>query len=126
VIGGALPATAVAGLRKRGCHVDVALDFAAAVRRMRRDRYDVVVTWPHVEGDADGLRFVRAFKQVAAAPPANTDARLLEQYARVPFLILPLDGTTEFALFASAKRWFLGDTNEVPLHRAILDACAFD
>lgn len=96
---------------------------AHSLIRLGEARWDAVVVAPAITDDADGVRFVHAFKSHATAiGGSSTLADLQAQYARVPFLLQPLKGDTQFALFVSAAKWFLGTTDEVPFGEAILQA----
>ena len=87
---------------------------------MDEARWDVVVTAPDVREETDGLRFVRAFKCSASIVGSGKLTALRARYSRTPFLVRPLEGDTQFAVFESASRWFLGNTWAVPLGEAVL------
>ncbi len=120
LIGARLPEKDRAELRRRGCSLEVVPTFEAALERMEHEQYEVVVTAARVSGDADGLRFVRGFKHAASRDFEGAEAMLMTAYARVPFLVLPLEGTTEYALFQTLRRWYLGNAESTPLFEAIL------
>lgn len=89
--------------------------------RMGEAKWDVVVVSPSIAEETDGLRFVRAFKCSTGLVGASEHLReLREQYRRTPFLVQPVEGDSQFAVFRSATRWFLGNTTAVPLSEAIL------
>ena len=95
---------------------------AGALEAMEEHPWRLVVVSPRVRETTDGLRFVHAFK---AARPLDGVAyqALRRRYAAVPFLIQPLPGDTEFAVFYSATEWCLGDTDTTPLVSTIRLLC---
>jgi hypothetical protein len=98
---------------------------AQGLARLGEARWDVVVVSPSFVDETDGLRFVRAFKGSTALIGASEQLRQLrERYQRTPFVVQPLAGDTQFAVFNSATRWFLGSTAAVPLAEAILRCAA--
>ena len=42
------------------------------------------------------------------------------RFAHVPFVILPLPGSLEYAVYGDQGDWFLGSADELPLARAML------
>lgn len=119
VIGGPLRSVDRSELQRHGCRVDVVHTLVDAVEAMNRERYRVVVTSAHVSGEADGLRFVRGLKH--AKPTLEAEhGRLVRLYAGVPFLVLPLEGKGEYAVFRTQESWYLGHTSEVPVAQAVL------
>jgi hypothetical protein len=119
VIGGPLRWVDRSELVRHGCRVDVVHTLEAAVEAMDRERYRVVVTSAHVSGEADGLRFVRGLKHAKSTAEVER-ARLVRLYAGVPFLVLPLEGNGEYAVFRTLESWYLGQTREVPIAQAVL------
>jgi hypothetical protein len=91
------------------------------LQRMAEAYWDVIVVSPGLREEADGLRFVRAFKvasKLIGEPPELLELR--GRYLRTPFLVQPLPGDTEFAVFQSASRWFLANTWAISLASAVL------
>jgi hypothetical protein len=120
VIGRDLPRSDRAFIEKSGV-VECVPGLQQGLSRMAEARWDVVVVAPGLREETDGLRFVRAFKvseSIAGASPQLLELRT--RYRRTPFLVQPLDGDSQFAIFESATRWFLGNTWAVPLREAIL------
>jgi hypothetical protein len=80
----------------------------------------VVVVAPGLRQETDGLRFVRAFKCSESIAASAQLLALRERYVRTLFVVRPLEGDSQFAVFESASRWFLGNTWAVPLGEAVL------
>lgn len=123
VIGRNLPARDRAVIQQRGI-IECVPALEAGLARMAEARWDVVVVAPDIRAETDGLRFVRAFKCSASIAGASQPLlELRDRYAKTPFLVRPLEGDSQFAIFESASRWFLGNTWAVPLGEAVL-SCA--
>lgn len=107
-------------LERRGKIVPAAsLDEGLA--HMRDARWDAVIVAPGLREESDGLRFVRAMKLPVRADDLSLRViALRDRYERVPFIVAPLPDDFEFALFRSAKSWFLGDSRTTPLSYAVL------
>jgi hypothetical protein len=116
VVGGPLPAEVHRGLPPR-LAVEQVSSFGAALERMDSHRYKLVIVSPRVREETDGVGFVRAFKAKVAID--GVASRIRSAYTRVPFLILPLEGDTEFAVFRTSSAWFLCSTARIPLLDAI-------
>ena len=112
LVGGPLPADVQRGLPPR-LAVEQVSTLGDALERMDAQRYKLVVVSARVREETDGVRFVRAFKAKVAID--GVAKHLRAAYARVPFLILPLEGDTEFAVFRTSSEWFLFNTDHVPL-----------
>lgn len=125
-IGGSLPLRTQQALLLRGCEVTVAVDLVEGLRMMGGGRFDVVVVRPTVQVEGDGVRFVRSFKSGHRSSFQAPAVFVAKQYEKVAFLILPVDGTSEYAVFKNPKIWFLADAIEVPIERAILNAGGID
>ena len=121
-IGGPLPSATETMLLSHGCGIETVGTLADGLREMTKRRYDVVVVRPTHQVDGDGVRFVRSIKSGGPSKSQTPVAFVASAYRQVPFLILPMTGTTEYALFKNSKIWFLADTDEVPIARAILHA----
>ena len=117
VVGRDLPRGDRARIEKTGV-IERVETLQRGLQRMSDARWDVIVVAPELRDETDGLRFVRAFKVSQAIVGASDQlAALRERYRRTPFLVQPLVGDTQFAIFESASRWFLGNTWAVPLAR---------
>lgn len=112
LVGGPLPAEVQRGLPLRLALEQVST-LGDALERMNAQRYKLVVVSARVREETDGVRFVRAFKAKVAIEGVAKHIRIA--YAKVPFLILPLEDDTEFAVFRTSSEWFLFNTDHVPL-----------
>lgn len=121
-IGGPLDPGTHSELVMRGCVVDVVTDLGAGLGQLHAARFDVVTVRPTIEVQGDGVRFVRGLKSLTKVFDEGRVGYSAGPYDAVPFIILPLEGSREFAMFRDPQRWYLGDTLEVPLFRAILAA----
>jgi hypothetical protein len=120
LIGRDLPRRDRAFIEKTGI-VERAATLEAGLTRMDEARWDVVVTAPDIRDETDGLRFVRAFKCSESIVGGSAKlVALRARYSHTLFLVRPLEGDTQFAVFESASRWFLGNTWAVPLGEAVL------
>ncbi|MDP1827598.1 MAG: hypothetical protein Q8L48_30280 [Archangium sp.] len=120
VIGRDLPVHDRKFLEKTGL-VECVATLESGLARMAEARWDVVVVAPDLREETDGLRFVRAFKCSPSIFGASAPLLALrDQYGRTPFVVRPLEGDSQFAVFESASRWFLGNTWAVPLGEAVL------
>jgi hypothetical protein len=120
VIGGALPARDEHELRRRGCRIHPVGDLASGLDAMSSMRWDAVAVSAGVQSETDGLRFVRSFKCRDPAELPAAVGGLAVRYLKVPFIVLPLPGTTEFAVFRSGFDWRLGDAAANPIASIIL------
>ena len=116
-VGGRLPAEVHRGLPPL-LAVEHVWSLGDALERMDAHRYKLIVVSARVREDTDGVRFVRAFKAKAAIEGVAKHMRAA--YAKVPFLILPLEGDTEFAVFRTSSEWFLFDSDHVSLLDAMM------
>lgn len=122
VIGRGLAAGDRSALERSGVVFEHVPTLDDALTRMEAGTRDVVVVSPAIAEETDGLRFVRAFKCSDALVGASDSLQALrKRYARTPFVVQPLDGDSQFAIFESGARWFLGNTWSMPLPKAILD-----
>jgi hypothetical protein len=120
VIGRDLPSKDRALIQRTGI-VDRVPSLQLGLQRMAEAQWDVIVVSPGLRDDSDGVRFVRAFKiarKVVGAPIELLELR--RRYLRTPFLVQPLPGDCEFAVFQSASRWFLANTWSISLATAVL------
>ncbi|MBI5528158.1 MAG: hypothetical protein HY897_17640, partial [Deltaproteobacteria bacterium] len=122
VIGGPLPDLDRQRLEKRGCQVEVVPDFVEGLKRMDEGRWDVVVVHPHVQADADGLKFVRQFKHLRPEDLPEEFKSVCSRYKHTPFVILPVPETSQFAIFRTSDDWTLADVNKASIAEAILNA----
>jgi hypothetical protein len=120
VIGGPLPAIDFMELTRRSCAIVTVGSIAEGLERLHREAWNAVAVSPTLRAEGDGVRFVRSLKRTTMLPTELAD--LVPRYAQISFVLLPLSGTTEFAIFRTASDWHLGDTQRVPLSRAILHA----
>lgn len=101
--------------------IEFAPTLQGGLTRVGEARWDVVVVAPSIADESDGLRFVRACKCSSVLVGGSGQLeQLRERYGRTPFLVQPLEGDTQFAIFHSSLRWYLGNTSAVPLAEAIL------
>lgn len=120
VVGAALPTFEAVALAERGCAVETAHSFAGGLQRMHVAQWNIVVVAPSVQTEGDGVRFVRSFKNATlqSLPPSIAD--LIPRYKTIPFVIMPVGGSTEYAVFRTSTQWELADSSITPLSRPIL------
>src|SRR5262249_9805293 len=120
VIGGPLPALEAAALGEAGCTLETVYSFSAALQRMHLATWNVLVLAPTLQSEGDGVRFVRNFKRAdpKLLPPSVAD--LIPRYAGTPFVIMPVEHSTEYAVFRTRNRWEMADATQTPLAYAIL------
>jgi hypothetical protein len=97
------------------------LSLGDALEAMDAQEWKLIIVSPNVRETSDGIRFVHAFK--ASKPLDGVAGQLRRRYAKVPFLIQPLPGDTEFAVFKSTSDWSLRDVRKTPLVSAIRHWC---
>lgn len=88
-----------------------AIDAAWAAVTSRDFR--TIVVAPHVEGESDGLRFALSVKEGATSrdgPPEVDPA-----YRRKAFLLLPVPGDDQYAVWRSQTRWVLAEGNDAAI-----------
>jgi hypothetical protein len=100
--------------------VEGAGSFSAGLQTMHFARWDVVVVAPTVQHEGDGVRFVRSFKRTDAALLPAAVANIVPLYQRVPFVISPIPGTGEYAIFETSTKWSIAEAEQTPLTYAIL------
>ena len=102
-----------------GCEVAAVATLADALSSMELQFFDAVVVDPHVDGDGLGVKFVRAIKHGIHEREHSLEFLVL-RYARVPFVIRPVPGDTQYAVFFSGGEWYLSDSLETSLADAVL------
>lgn len=120
-IGGALAEADQVVLEQRGCLIEVAPDLAAGLAALMARRWDIVAVHPTIDADADGLRFVRALKCRPAEAFSVGLGAVVRKVAAVPFVILPLAGSTEAAVFRSATDWGLAEVGSGGVAKLLLE-----
>jgi hypothetical protein len=88
------------------------LDALAAVVAVGRVP-DAVVVDANANGPGFGLRFIRQIKRALRNELPRELAALCAAMTEVPFLIPPLGGDVEYAVFTTPSQWFLGRTDDV-------------
>lgn len=107
-------------LLEAGCELHAVPTVGDALREMLTSFFDVVVVRASVMRNLDGLRFVRELKN-RESDAGFIDLRGLRYiYDAVPFVVPPLEGTSEYAVFEARDLWYLADTTVTPLDEAIL------
>jgi CheY-like chemotaxis protein len=119
-VGRPLDPTTRKALLGAGCELNEVPTVADALREMLTSLYDVVVVRASVMRNLDGLRFVRELKNRESAAGFIDLRGLRYIYDVVPFVVPPLEGTSEYAVFEARDLWYLADTTQVPLDEAIL------
>lgn len=105
-------------LAEKGCELVVVDHLSSGLGAMGLRHFDVVVIDPHVGRERGGIQFVRALKRM----PASVDAivpGISARFARVPFIIAPAEGKSDFAVTRDG-RWFAGKTEQLQIGRAVL------
>lgn len=121
IIGDALSSWDTHELLARGCELQLTSTLAEGLRAMMDFQFDVVVVQPSVDAEGDGVRFVRAIK-ARASGDAHSAVFLAQRYRDVPFVILPLTGDSEFAVFRSGTSWSLEHARKTSVADAILQS----
>lgn len=107
-------------LRELGFEIEAVYRIGEACRAMAATEFAMICVNPHVEGDADGIRFVRSvIGQPADAAVDRHWAALRFRYAQTPFIIFPVPGDTQYAVFLSIHRWKLLETDRLAIVAAI-------
>lgn len=70
-------------------------------------------------GVENGVRFVRSFKSSRAGFVPSSIAEVFARHRHAPFFILPIAGTTEYAVFRSTSEWSLQDAAKTPIWRLL-------
>ena len=102
VIGGKLPEHDFVELNRRECRLDIVVKLAEGMQALHERSYDIIVSHPNVEDEADGIRFLKALKFTDYNGPDKTVRFVADRYSAIPFLILPVAGTAEYAVFLSS------------------------
>ena len=123
VVGGDIPDEARLTLLEYGHTIEIVSTVPDALQRMRKQRFISVAVHANVQEDGDGIRFVQAFKRSLHLGSTSV-LELARHFSTVPFVILPLTGTTEYAIFWSICDWWLGDECMVSLSDALLGKVA--
>lgn len=119
-IGVTLAARDRSTIERHGSVVDVA-SLAEGMNLLSEAKWDAVLVAPELEVEADGLRFVRAMKLTLVAESLSVRiVSLRARYEKTPFVVAPLPDDSQFAIFRSAREWFLGDVRVTPLGTAVL------
>jgi hypothetical protein len=121
-VGRSLDPQTRAAITGAGCELFEVPSVSEALREMLTSLYDVVVVQASVMRKLDGLRFVRQLKNQESNSDFMNFRGLRHIYDSVPFLVPPLEGTSEYAVFEASDVWYLADTTEVSLGDAILRA----
>ena len=122
LVGRALDVTTRSAITGAGCELVEVGSVSEALREMLSSLFDVVVVQASVMRNLDGLRFVRQLKNQESKSDFLNFREMRYIYDSVPFLVPPLEGTSEYAVFEARDVWYLADTTEVPLGEAILRA----
>jgi hypothetical protein len=99
VVGGPLPPLDEVRLQRHGCEVEVVHQLGSALARLIGKPWDVVAIHPTIKSEGDGVRFVRSFKGIVPELLPDEVSPIVHQYACTPFVVLPLQGDSEFAVF---------------------------
>ena len=95
-------------------------DLDGAIQALQGRPFEVVVLEPHLEGDGDGIRLVRAIKFADRQELNDVARQIARDHRKTPFVILPPAGTSEFAIFVTPDKWVLGDAETTSLPRTII------
>ncbi|MGV3621391.1 MAG: hypothetical protein ACO1OB_11275 [Archangium sp.] len=92
-----------------------------ALECLHQHAWRVILIAPTIDVEGDGVRFVRTFKSETRfiGVPAQL-AALPSRYVDTPFVVLPLSGDTQFAVFTRPGRWSLGNLEHFDLREVVL------
>ena len=72
------------------------------------------------------MSFVWVLKVCDVTQIDSSVGEIASRFESVPFVILPLPGTDEFAIYADKGDWFLGSTIDISIGLAILSVASSD
>ena len=110
---GPVPGAVVRRVEAGGYMLERASDVLTALRAMARVDYTVVLVAPSIEAEADGVRLVRGIVHRESALTWDGGA-LGRRYDEVPFVLLPVAGSTEYAVVIG-QEVVLRDAVEAPI-----------
>lgn len=119
-VGAGLPVPDAEALLASGCQLARVGTLVEAIVAMGQSDYDLVAVSPSFDDEADGIQFVRVLKVGDVTQIDESIGGIASRYQQVPFVILPLEGSSEYAVYETSDEWYLGDASELPLARAIL------
>lgn len=121
VIGAPLPSADGLQLQDQGCLLGLAGTLTHALDHLAQARWDVIVLPPTLGVDGDGLRFVHTFKKRPLDTLPDRLRAVVVRHRAATFVVLPVEGTTEIAVFRGQEEPELRDRGVFAVARVILE-----